>query len=77
MLCGFGLRLAHHSPFRVRRSERSCMLDGIKHEWDIRPQAFAMKVESSGGYLPVQWTCQFCSVTIQKRYERPNAVLKQ
>ena len=77
MLCGFVLRLAHQNPFRVRRSERSCMLDGIKHDWDIRPQTFAMKLESSGGYLPVVWTCQFCSVTIKKRYERPNAVLKQ
>ena len=68
--------LAHHSPFRVRRSERSCMLDGIKHEWDIRPQTFSMSLDNGKGYLSVVWTCQFCSVTLNKRYERPNAVLK-
>ena len=51
------------------------MLDGIKHEWDIRPQTFSMSLDGGKGYLPVMWTCQFCSVTLTKKYERPKAVL--
>ena len=72
----FGTKLTHQNPYRVRRKDRSCMLDGLRHDWDLLEQPFRVTYDNGKDYLPVQWTCKFCSVTVNKRYEKPNAVLK-
>ena len=73
----FGMTMAHQNPYRVRRQDRSCMLDGLRHDWDLAEQSPKLVFANGTDCLSVEWTSKFCSVTVNKRYEKPRALLKK